>query len=366
MRVLDRYLLRELFIPILICSFTLVFLVLVADLFDNLDALLKNRTPLWFIFRYYLMLAPYAFIQTIPWATLLGTVYLLVSFNFHNEIIAMKVAGLEIVTILRPILFLGFLIGVFSFLVSDHLVPQTFRSAHELREVYIEKKREKDEGKVYQNVTYYSSGNQLQYYRFFNYGKNQVEDAILLWLDPQNRNTRRKMVAKRGAWQEEKGLVFENVTEYEMDPQGRILGEPRNFPSKVYADVQVTPEDLRYAASEAYFLSLRELKRYVKKLQENGIKTYSEKVEQQYRLSSPWHSLVMMLIAVPLLSTTRSKRVIALNVLICLGIVFIFHVTGAMALALGKTGRLPPFLSAWFSTFIFSVGAIFFLERANE
>jgi lipopolysaccharide export LptBFGC system permease protein LptF len=49
-----------------------------------------------------------------------------------------------------------------------------------------------------------------------------------------------------------------------------------------------------------------------------------------------------------------------------LGIVFVFHVTGAMAIALGKTGRLPPLLSAWLNTVLFSAGAVYFLERANE
>ena len=366
MRVLDRYLIRELFVPIFLCTVTLVFLVLIADLFDNLDSLLKNKTPLIYIFRYYLMLTPYAFIQIIPWATLLGTLYLLVSFNFHNEIIAMKVAGLEILTIARPVFFLGFLIGIASFFVGDFIVPQTFRIANEIREIHIEKRREKEGGKVYQNVTYYSGGSQLQFYRYFNDAKNETQDVIFLWIDPKTRNTRRKMVAKKGMWRHAGGWVFENVTEYEMDPQGRILGEPRNFPTKTYPDILVTPQDLRFASIETYFLSTKELKEYILKLQENGIKAYGEKVEYQYRLASPWHSLVMMLIAIPLLSPTRSKKIIAINVLICLGIVFIFHVTGAMSIALGKTGRLPPFLSAWMNTFLFSAGSLFFLERANE
>lgn len=366
MRVLDRYLIRELVVPILLISVTLVFLVLIADVFDNLDSLLKNKTPLGLIFEYYLMLTPFAFTQTIAWATLLGTIYLLVSFNFHNEIVAMKVSGLEITTIIRPVLFLGFLIGIAHFLVSDHIVPQTFRIAHDIREVHIEKKRSQEEGKVYTNVTYYSEGSQLQFYRFFNDGKKQVEDIILLWLDGQSRRTQRKMVAKKGNWEEGKGWTFENVTEYEMDPQGHILGEPRNFVTKSYDDVQTRPEDLRYAASESFYLSTKELKHYIEKLTENGIKPYSEKVEYQYRLAAPWQSLVVMLIAIPLLSPTRTKKVIAVNVLICLGLVFAFHVTGAFALALGKTGRLIPFLSAWLSTFLFSGGAIFFLERANE
>lgn len=365
MRVLDRYLLRELLVPILLCSVTLVFLVLIADLFDNLDALLKNRTELHYIFQYYLMLVPFAFTQTIPWATLLGTLYLLVSFNFHNEIIAMKVAGLEITTIVRPLLFLGFLIGIVAFLVADHLVPETFRIANEIREIQIEKKREGDEGRIYQNVTYYSGGSQLQYFRYFDHGKKQVEDVVLLWLDPKSRTTQRKAVAKRGRWQEHR-WVFENVTEYETDPQGRILGEPRNFERRIYADVTATPEDLRHASSESHFLSTHEFKRYIRKLEESGVRPYGEKVEYQYRLASPWHSVIMMFIAIPLLSPTRSKKVIAFNVLICLGLVFVFHVMGAMTLALGKTGRLPPFLSAWLNTFIFGAGAIFFLERANE
>lgn len=367
MRVLDRYLIRELLIPVFICTVTLVFLVLIADLFDNLDSLLKNRTPLWFIFRYYLMLTPFTLTQILPWATLLATVFLLVSLNFHNEIIAMKAAGLEAITIIRPLIFLGFLIGIFSYFVADYLVPKTFRSALEIREVYIEKKREKSQGKVYSNVTYYSGGNQLHYYRSFNYGKKQVDDAIVLWLDPTTRRIRRKMVAKKGTWQNaEEGWVFENVTEYEMDLQGRILGEPRNFPRRSYGDMHLTPEDLRYASGESTLLSAQELKRYIQKLQENGIQPYNEKVEYQYRLAAPWHSLILMLIAIPLLSPTRSKRIIALNVLICLCLVFSFHVSGAIAIALGKAGKSPPFVSAWLNSFLFSAGAIFFLERANE
>lgn len=365
MRVLDRYLLRELLVPVLLCAVTLVFLVLIADLFDNLDALLKNQTPLPIVLQYYLMLVPFSLSQTLPWATLLGTLYLLVSFNFHNEIVAMKVAGLEINTIIRPLLFLGFLIGVFCLLLGDTIVPATYRTASELREVHIEKKRGTDQEKIAENVTYYSEGNQLEYYRTFDYGKRRVEDVIMLWLDPKTRNTLRKMVAKRGIWRENR-WIFEHVTEYEMDPEGQILGDPRSYVSKFYSDVRTSPENLRHASSESQFLSTKELKHYIRKLEENGVRAYSEKVEHQYRMASPWHSLVVMMTAIPILSPTRSKKVIAFNVLICLGLVFLFHVTGAMALALGKTGRLPPFLSAWLNTILFSAGTIFFLERSND
>ena len=42
MKALDRYLTRELILPIVYCSISLVFLILIADLFDNIDDFLKH------------------------------------------------------------------------------------------------------------------------------------------------------------------------------------------------------------------------------------------------------------------------------------------------------------------------------------
>jgi lipopolysaccharide export LptBFGC system permease protein LptF len=54
-----------------------------------------------------------------------------------------------------------------------------------------------------------------------------------------------------------------------------------------------------------------------------------------------------------------------MNVLICAGMVFAFHVSDAVLLALGKAGRLLPFLSAWGGNIIFATFAFFRLEKAN-
>jgi len=55
----------------------------------------------------------------------------------------------------------------------------------------------------------------------------------------------------------------------------------------------------------------------------------------------------------------------AKNILICLALVFSYHVLSAIALALGASGLLFPFLSAWLANIIFTTGGIFFLEHAN-
>jgi len=365
LKVLDRYVLRELFFPILYCSLTLVSLILIADLFDNLDELLRHHTPFAIFVRYYLALVPYAFIQTIPWATWLGTLFLFVNFGFHNELLAMKVAGLKIVTIVWPVLFIGFLIGIFTFFVNDRILPVTQRTADELREVYIEKKKDKDEQKSLTNVTYHSGGNHIYFIRSLSLAKQEAEDIIILSFEKESYETRRKISARRGLWQE-KAWQLEQVTEHPMDARGRIIGEPLIFAKKLYPELNVPPLDIANASRESIYLSYREMKQSMKKLKESGVHVYSEQVDLYERLAAPWQSLVMMLIAIPLIMPTRTRKGIAASILICIGLVFTYHVTTAVGLALGKAGKLFPFFSAWLGNILFTLGAFANFDKANH
>ena len=73
----------------------------------------------------------------------------------------------------------------------------------------------------------------------------------------------------------------------------------------------------------------------------------------------------MMMIAIPLLARTKTRKVIAFNVLVCLGFIFLYHVVGAVGIALGKAGKFYPFFSAWAGNIIFAVGALVNLEKGN-
>ena len=364
MKVLDRYIVRELIFPIIFCSLTLIFLILVADLFDTLDALLRNKTPILIILRYYLSLIPISFTQTIAWAVWLGTLFLLVQFGLHNELMAMKAAGLKILTIVRPMIFLGLLLGIVTFLIADRVVPKTSRTANELLEIYIEKKKDNKDRKVFKNVTYYSGGDTLYYFRKFSPRPKTVEGAIIIWLDPVTHHTAQKVFAEKGVWVDNRWL-FEGIQEYQTNVQGDVLGKPLIIPKKTYSDVTITPRDLINTASDSAFLSYHELKYTIDNLKRNDIPVYAERVDLYNRMASPWRGLVMLLIAIPFLGTVRNRKAIAMSVLMCAGMVFAFHVSDAILLAMGKAGRLFPFLSAWGGNIIFATYALFKLEKAN-
>jgi len=364
MKILDRYLIKQLIFPIFFCTCTLIFLVFMADVFDYLDEMVKNKTPLPQILLYYLALIPETFISIIPWASLLGTIYVLTGFNYHNEIIAMKVSGLEITSIIRPIIFIGFLLGIVSFLVSDQIVPITAPKANQILKERIEKKKTKEKREVFENVTYYGGKDRLYYARLF-FGKEQkLQDFIVLWLDSK-RNVKKKTVAHEAIWT---GTQWElhHATDYAMQQRGEMFGEPAFQETVVYPEINETPEDFLKAVNEDSSINYRDLKDYIGKLKENGIKVNSELVALHHKLSFPWNSLVVMFLAVPFLAKSSTRRMIAVNVLACLASVFLFHVSGAVLLALGKAEKLFPMISAWSPNFLFGFGTFFFLDRANE
>lgn len=354
---------RQLVLPIVFCSLTLVFFMLVADIFDNLQEFMQNKLPVGDILTYYLCFIPYSFSQTISWATLLGTVYLLVSFSVHNETLAMKMTGQNITRISIPILYLGFIIGLITFVVNDLLVPPTFLKAENIRREKIAVKDGGKNAKCLYDVTCFGKESVVYYIRTVDIENKRLEDAILLFFDRTGALTKR-VVAKEADWTENH-WEFKNVTEYETNTEGGILGEPVVSDVKAFSEVREVLGDFISAGTEKGFLRYKELASYVQKMKSKGLKTYTEEVELQHKLSFPWQSLVMMFIAIPFLMRTANRKVVAVNVLVSLGFVIAFHVTNAISLALGRSGTLFPFLSAWGGTLVFAIGSILIIERAN-
>lgn len=364
MRILDRYVARQLIQPLIFCCLTLIFLVFIADLFDNLDDMLRHKTQFFYIIQYYLLTIPDAFVQTISWASLLSMIYLLTSLNYHNEITAMKVAGLEITSIIRPILFIGLMIGIATFIVNDRVVPVTNYHAKEILEKRIEKNRETGEREIYKNVTYFGGGDRLYYAQSYDPELKQLNDFIILWVDA-DKKVRKKTVAQRAIWAGDHWDLHD-ATDYIVEHTNEMVGEPTFKKLAVYPEIQETPEEFLQASKELNSISYHDLRDFIQKMKHNGIKLSSENVELQYRLAYPWQSLIVMFMTIPFLAKTVTRRMIAMNILACLGAIFAYHITGALMLALGKAGKMFPVVSAWFHNVVFGVGVFFFLDRANE
>ena len=124
MRLLDRYLLRELLIPL---AYILGGLLIVLDAFDLLLNGLNKSQEKHLVFtdvlELYLVRLPSTLVLILPVVLLLALLYTLTNHARHNELTAIRAAGIGLWRISLPYLAVGFLLSLGMFYLNERWVP---------------------------------------------------------------------------------------------------------------------------------------------------------------------------------------------------------------------------------------------------
>ncbi len=123
MRNLDRYLLREMFVPFMIGQAAIVLLLTGSVLYNNADVLLVNRVPMQFVVRMVLYFIPFLIHMTMPVAMAVGASLAVSKLAAGSEITVMRAAGIPLVRIFAPIVCLGLVMSVADFFFGEYAVP---------------------------------------------------------------------------------------------------------------------------------------------------------------------------------------------------------------------------------------------------
>src|SRR5690349_7468662 len=107
MRLLDRYLLRELLVPLFYCLSGFVLLWICLDLFNELNMFQKAKLHGNDIAEYYLVSTPDVLVIVLPMALLLALLYALTNHARHHEITAIRAAGISMWRLCLPYLGIG-------------------------------------------------------------------------------------------------------------------------------------------------------------------------------------------------------------------------------------------------------------------
>src|SRR4051812_35218227 len=107
MRLLDRYLLRELLIPLTYCLAGFLVFWISFDLLAELSGFQEDGLTAAEISRYYLLKAPELLVVVIPIALLLALLYALSNHARHHELTAIRAAGVSLARLSVPYLAVG-------------------------------------------------------------------------------------------------------------------------------------------------------------------------------------------------------------------------------------------------------------------
>lgn len=140
MRLLSRYLLRQLAAPFLFALAALTSLMLLSQVAKKFGALVGKGLPWGVIGEVFGLSLPFIVAMTLPMAVLVAVLYAFSHLAADNEITAMRASGISVYQILAPVLAWGLFMSAFNFAFVDQVLP---RSNARLRGLLIDIGRKK-------------------------------------------------------------------------------------------------------------------------------------------------------------------------------------------------------------------------------
>jgi lipopolysaccharide export system permease protein len=124
-RLLSRYLLRQLVAPFLFGLAALTSLMLLSQIAKKFGALVGKGLPWGVIAEVFALSLPFIVAMTLPMAVLLAVLYAFSHLAADNEITAMRASGISVYQILAPVLAWGVVMAAINFAFVDQVLPRT-------------------------------------------------------------------------------------------------------------------------------------------------------------------------------------------------------------------------------------------------
>jgi lipopolysaccharide export system permease protein len=123
MKLLDRYLVREMVVPFLIGQAAIVLMLTGTVLYNNAELFLTNQVPLADVARLVLYFLPFLVHMTMPVAMAVAASLTISRLSRDSEITVMRSAGVSLIRIFLPIFLTGLLVSVGDFYFGEYVVP---------------------------------------------------------------------------------------------------------------------------------------------------------------------------------------------------------------------------------------------------
>src|SRR5688500_10825267 len=123
MRILNKYIFRELIGPTLLGFTFYTFIILMRQLFELAEMIIKRSLPFTIVLRLLALSLPHIIVLTIPMALLVGILIAVGRMSSDSEIIAMRAAGISTTRIYRPVFYFSLAIFLLNLVAMNMLLP---------------------------------------------------------------------------------------------------------------------------------------------------------------------------------------------------------------------------------------------------
>src|SRR5580658_5382099 len=364
MRILTRYILREVTSHALIGAAIFTFVLFTRDLGRILELVVRASAPLPSVAEVFLFTVPVALTYTIPMSVLVGILIGLSRLAADSEITAMRASGMGVWSFDRVLaIFIagGWLLALVNGL---YLAPWSLASLGRLED---QLKGSQASYEVQPRVFYEGFPKYVLYVQDVHSAQGgAVWKGVFLAdiTDPANPSitlAREGILVPEG--QDRLHLHLTNGSSHDTDP-----AQPDHYQISTFLQTDI-PIDLASSDSKADeptpvraigTWALRDLA-----ARADPVTARWYLIEFHNRFALPTACLVLAMVGIPLgLSSKKSGK--SGGFVLTIGLVFVYYFISLLGVSLAKQGRVNPAFGAWLANIVFFAAALFLLWQAER
>src|SRR3954470_23917988 len=124
MKILTRYIFKEMLGPTVLGFAFYTFIILMKNLFDFAGMIIKRSLPASTVARLLFLSLPHIIVLTVPMSLLFGILIAVGRLSSDSEIIAMRALGISTRTIYRPVFLFSFLVFLINLYLMNFVLPR--------------------------------------------------------------------------------------------------------------------------------------------------------------------------------------------------------------------------------------------------
>jgi lipopolysaccharide export system permease protein len=321
--------------------------------------------------EYAAAMTPGFFVMVLPIALLLALLYALTHHARHNEITALRAAGVSLWRLCLPYFVVGLFAVEIYFALNELIVPRCAEWSEQILNRYVKKEVTGKSKTLFINNGFH---NRVAH-RTWQFNQYDASTPAMLgpnvtWTLPDG--SWRELLADEATYAD--GLwIFSNAQMFaQINGRGNLIPSFRTNEIAMPEFSETPKEILRelkfsdangLLASRGVDIPLSELWPYL-----NGNTDISSQEKPRLltkfygRIAAPWTCLVVVFIAIPF-SAAPGRRNLFFGVAGSIFICFAFFVLQQVGLAMGMNGYLPAWLAAWLPNLFFAAIGIFLTLR---
>jgi LPS export ABC transporter permease LptF/LPS export ABC transporter permease LptG len=344
MRIIDRYVIREVVWPFVIGLLIFTFMLIIPYLIDYAESFISKGVATLVVLRIMATLLPSTLALTIPMSLLLGLLVAFGRLSADREFVALQACGVSLRRLLRPV---G-LLSVLGWAATSYVMLVAVPDANQrYREITFSIVAERAEGEVRPRVFFEDFPDLVLYVREVPASGGGWRDVFMV--DSRPGHPPATYLARQGRVvidreRETAEMVLEDGARHTADAAGKY--EVFQFKRLL---LRLDPESVfprGGPAPGAREMSIPQLRARAAELEAQGIYPHSELFEIQKKFSIPFACLVFGLIGLALGVSNRRDGKLA-SFVIGVGVIFIYYVLLWLGQSLVRGHIVPPWVSAW-------------------